>query len=287
MDLNQLRSFLAVTQTLNFTNAARQIGVPQSTVSRHIVDLEDQLDVKLFYRTKRDVQLTEEGRTFLPYAREMLEAEEKGAEAVRQLHEGTAGRLSIAAAASGPVLMDCLRAFGQEYPDIVVDLSFPSGGGVLLEEGEDPCDFHFLPRDLLPCSEEFDSLETDREELCLVAAKGRMPDPENLQTGKFILVSESENPILYMLAMEYFRSRRCSPEIVNESGDVRAVLVSAGAGLGATILPGSLARSCLPGELEILPLGMEISYAAAWKKSLLNPAARLFLEVLRARVRNP
>lgn len=77
MDLNQIRSFLAVTQTLNFTNAAKQNGVPQSTISRQISDLESQLNVRLFYRTKRDVQLTEEGRTFLPYAIEMLDAAKK------------------------------------------------------------------------------------------------------------------------------------------------------------------------------------------------------------------
>ena len=74
MNLNQIKSFLSVSQTLNFTNAAKQNDVPQSTISRQIHDLEQQLGVKLFYRTKRDVRLTEEGRTFLPYAKEILDA---------------------------------------------------------------------------------------------------------------------------------------------------------------------------------------------------------------------
>ena len=51
MDLNQLQSFQAVAKTLSFTGAARRLGVPQSTVSRHISDLEQQLGAKLFYRT--------------------------------------------------------------------------------------------------------------------------------------------------------------------------------------------------------------------------------------------
>ena len=62
MHLNQIKSFITVSQVLNFTNAARQNGVPQSTISRQINDLEQQLGVKLFYRTKRDVRLTQEGR---------------------------------------------------------------------------------------------------------------------------------------------------------------------------------------------------------------------------------
>ena len=83
MHLNQIASFLAVSKTLNFTGAARQLGVPQSTISRQINDLESQLGVRLFYRTKRDVQLTDEGRIFLPYAQEMADAARKGTYAVK------------------------------------------------------------------------------------------------------------------------------------------------------------------------------------------------------------
>jgi DNA-binding transcriptional LysR family regulator len=287
MDLNQIRSFLAVTQTLNFTNAAKQNGVPQSTVSRQINDLETQLNVKLFYRTKRDVQLTEEGRTFLPYAREMMEAAQKGSFAVKQLHEGAKGRLSIATiATSGAFLADCLREFGKAYPDIVIDITYVSSGDALLDEGQDPYDFHFLHADMLPDSEEFDTMATHSDRLCLVVPKGHPladGDLSQLNREKFILVSENESPILYMECMEFFRSRRFSPNVVNESDNVRAVLLSVSAGLGITILPSSQPREIMSSSLDLVPLDLDIGYAVAWKKSLLNPAAKLFLEVLRQR----
>lgn len=149
MNLNQIKSFLSVSQTLNFTNAAKQNDVPQSTISRQIHDLEQQLGVKLFYRTKRDVRLTEEGRTFLPYAREILDAARKGAYAVKQLHDGARGRLNIATVpSSSAFLAKCLRLFGQMYPDIVVDVTYVSSGDPLLGEGEDHYDFHFLYMDM-------------------------------------------------------------------------------------------------------------------------------------------
>jgi DNA-binding transcriptional LysR family regulator len=287
MDLNQIRSFLAVTQTLNFTNAAKQNGVPQSTVSRQINDLETQLNVKLFYRTKRDVQLTEEGRIFLPYAREMMEAAQKGSFAVKQLHEGAKGRLSIATiATSGAFLADCLREFGKAYPDIVIDITYVSSGDALLDEGQDPYDFHFLHADMLPDSEEFDTMATHSDQLCLVVPKGHPladGDLSQLNREKFILVSENESPILYMECMEFFRSRRFSPNVVNESDNVRAVLLSVSAGLGITILPSSQPREIMSSSLDLVPLDLDIGYAVAWKKSLLNPAAKLFLEVLRQR----
>lgn len=290
MDLNQIRSFLAVTQTLNFTNAARQNGVPQSTISRQISDLEEQLGVKLFYRTRRNVQLTEEGRTFLPYALEMMEAARKGTQAVRQLHDGGKGRLAIATiATSGVFLAECLREFGRRYPEVVVDITYVSSGDAMQDEGQDPFDFHFIHGDMLPESEDYDSLITHTDDLCLVVPRGhRLAKQEwdfpDLMDEKFILVSESESPILYMLVQNYFRACRVSPTVINESDSVRAVLLSVSAGLGISILPSSQPREFMRDSLEILPLpGMDapISYALTWKKALLNPAAHLFLEIVR------
>lgn len=293
MDLNQIRSFLAVTQTLNFTNAAKQNGVPQSTISRQINDLETLLGVKLFYRTKRNVELTGEGRTFLPYAQEMMEASQKGAQAVRQLHEGGSGRLAIATiATSGAFLSDCLREFGRRYPEVVVDITYVSSGDALQDEGQDPFDFHFIYGDMLPEAEDFDTLVTHTDELCLVVPKGHPLsradwEPSALNGEKFIMVTEEESPILYMLVQNYFRSCRVSPNVVSQSDNVRAVLLSVSAGLGVTILPASQPKEIMRDWLDILPLpDMEepITYAMAWKKSLLNPAAKLFLDVVKEQV---
>lgn len=290
MNLNQINSFLAVSQTLNFTNAAKQNGVPQSTISRQINDLEQQLEVKLFYRTRRDVRLTEEGRTFLPYAQEILEAAKKGAHAVKQLHDGAKGRLSIATITTcDTFLSDCLRLFGERYPDIVVDITYLSCGDALLNEGEDPYDFHFLYLDLLPDSDEFDSMVTHTENLGLVVPKshplaGSKLDAASLQKEKFILVSEEENPILYMQVMNYCRTHRFFPNIVNHFNDIKPVLLSVSAGLGISILPADATEKNLPASLEFIPiddLDASITCAAAWKRSLLNPAASLFLDIIR------
>ncbi len=279
MDLNQLRSFIAVTQTLNFTSAARQNGVPQSTVSRQINDLEEQLKVRLFYRTKRDVQLTEEGRTFLPYALEILEASKLGAQAVRQLHSGTTGRLSIATiSTSGEFLAGCLRSFHEKYPDIIVDLTCVSGAAALMDEGRDLFDFHFILQDMLPKGDEFDSLVTHKEQLCLVAPIGAELTPEELVNQRLILVTESKFPALRKQIQHYLKTQKLSCTVSNQLDDIHAILLCVSAGLGVSILPASQPAAFLHDSLEIYPLESEITYAVAWKRSLLNPAARLFLE---------
>ena len=302
MHLNQIKSFITVSQVLNFTNAARQNGVPQSTISRQINDLEQQLGVKLFYRTKRDVRLTQEGWAFLPYAQEILDAAKKGAFAVRQLHEGAEGRLSIATIDdSDQFLAMCLQEFSRKYPGIIVDLTYVSHGEPLQSEVDDPYDFHFHYLDMIPDSEEYEIRETHTTQLCFVSSKTGhtdMPNPDDdtdfvdgldfssLPHQKFILISEEENPILYMQIMNYCQTHRFTPQIANRFSDIKSVLLSVGSGLGIAILPLKTADilSALPQTgIQVTPIDDEsyaITCAVAWKKSLLNPAAELFLQII-------
>ncbi|MCI9576747.1 MAG: LysR family transcriptional regulator [Clostridiales bacterium] len=292
MDLNQVNNFLSVAQTLSFSGAARRNGVPQSTVSRHISDLEAELGVKLFYRTKRDVKLTGEGRAFLPYAKEMLETARKANHVVKQLHEGAEGRLSIATIiTSSMVLADCLREFGKRYPDILVDITYVSGCEPEWEEREDKYDFHFLHRDILPEGDDFDFLVTHTDHLGVVVPKGHpmLQEPLNfsaLKAEKFIMVSEEESPLLYMQVLDVCRAHHFSPQIINRFDTVKSVLLSVGAGLGVSILPLAIPRMILPELVEVIPIDdmdTSVTYVAAWKKEILNPAALLFLNILRER----
>lgn len=299
MNLTQLRSFVTVCKTLNFTNAARQLDVPQSTISRQISDLEDQLEVKLFHRTKRDVQLTVEGRTFLSYAQDILDSAQNGINAVKQLHTGAKGRLSIATIDTcGDFLMKCMKTFVEKYPDIMVDINYVSSAEPLMDDGEATCDFNFIYQDMIPENDEFDTIVTHEDPLCLVLPAGHPLTTvkssaaataltgDDLKSEKFIMISEEENPILYMHAMNYCRSQRFFPNIINRARDARAVLLSVSTGLGISIMPESYIQNLnINGELEILHIDEEatsIICAVAWKKSLLNPAASLFLEVIEA-----
>jgi DNA-binding transcriptional LysR family regulator len=77
MDLNLAKTFSFVANTRSFTAAAKQLGVPTSSVSRAVGRLEEQLGVKLFVRTTRKTSLTSAGRMFFEHAsRAILELEE-------------------------------------------------------------------------------------------------------------------------------------------------------------------------------------------------------------------
>lgn len=72
MELRHLRYFVALAETLNFTRAAETLYISQSTLSQQIADLEQELGVKLFERTKRKVELTDAGREILNDTRHIL-----------------------------------------------------------------------------------------------------------------------------------------------------------------------------------------------------------------------
>jgi DNA-binding transcriptional LysR family regulator len=76
-DLSHLRTFLAVSQTLSFTQAARRLGLRQSTVSQHVRRLEDATGRQLFTRDTHSVELTEDGEAMLGFARRILEVQEQ------------------------------------------------------------------------------------------------------------------------------------------------------------------------------------------------------------------
>jgi len=69
MELRHLRYFITVSEELNFSKAAQKLFTAQPSLSQQIKDLENHLNLKLFNRTKRKVELTDEGKVFLDYAR--------------------------------------------------------------------------------------------------------------------------------------------------------------------------------------------------------------------------
>ena len=76
MELRQLKYFLRVADTLNFSTAAKELFITQSTLSQQILQLERDLDQPLFMRNSHEVTLTEAGQTLVPLARETLQAAE-------------------------------------------------------------------------------------------------------------------------------------------------------------------------------------------------------------------
>ncbi len=287
MDLNQINCFISVARTLNFSEAARRNFVSQSTVSRYIGELEKEFGVKLFTRSRRDVMLTDEGKTLLPYAVEITESIKKARSVISRMHKGGVGKISITFdAASGAFAKKCLKKFSSLYPDIAVELQELGGresGQIVTDSAYD---FHFMLRDMLPENNETRSIITHRESLSIVCPVDFAFNKESIQSlqgERFILLSEKENPILYMEIMDVFRTCHLSPA-VSCYDSVKAVLLAVASGLGISVLPTGLVRMQSGGDIksyEIDMLDTSLTFVAAYRKELSNPAACLFLDIIR------
>lgn len=127
-DPGQLRTFLAVSQTLSFTQAARRLGVRQSTVSQHVRRLEDATGRQLFTRDTHSVELTEDGEAMLGFAATILEANERAV----AYFAGTRlrGRLRFGASEDFVLtrLPEILESFRRDHPEVDLELTVELSG---------------------------------------------------------------------------------------------------------------------------------------------------------------
>lgn len=120
MELRQLEYFVAVAEELNFRRAAEKLYIQQPPLSRQIQQLETELGIKLLHRTKREVSLTEVGKTFLDEARLTLAQAQRAIDSVTTQSRLTVG---FSICAFNRVLPKLIQEYRQQYSKIQVDLT--------------------------------------------------------------------------------------------------------------------------------------------------------------------
>jgi DNA-binding transcriptional LysR family regulator len=134
METHQVRYFVALAETLNFTRAAERCNVTQPSLTRAIKLLEDELGGPLFHRERNNTHLTELGRTMQPFLTEIhanILAAKARAQDVMKLRDAS---LDVGLMCTiGPIkLVDLMATFHASYPD--VELRLRDGRGQVLQE---------------------------------------------------------------------------------------------------------------------------------------------------------
>ncbi|WP_303637072.1 MULTISPECIES: LysR family transcriptional regulator [Stenotrophomonas] len=140
--MNQLlamRAFVRVVETESFSRAADQLGIPRSTVSKLVTDLEAHLRVKLIHRTTRTVAATTDGLAYLVHARRIVNDVDSVDNALSGNTLKPHGHLRIDAPASfaTSLLIPALPDFHRQYPDITVAIGISDRTLNVLGEGVD------------------------------------------------------------------------------------------------------------------------------------------------------
>ena len=289
-DINQLSCFISVAETLNFSEAARRNYVSQSSVSRYISDLEKEFGVKLFSRSHRDVVITNEGKTLLPYAIEIVNTIGKAKTIINQLRNGGRGKITLGCDITSLWFPSkCVSDFRKKYPDITIELKTFEAADRSQGITGGEYDFCFMPRDMVPESSEIETLVTHTEPLVAVTQKGgakteKSVNPAQLADKKLVLLSESVAPIVYMEIVDLLRTFHISPEIDSSYNELAPLCIAVSSGLGISVLPRSLAELSSGAYADLIPFGEAdtgIAYAAVWSKSISNPVAELFIKTIK------
>jgi DNA-binding transcriptional LysR family regulator len=137
--LDELKTFATVVDTGSITAAAEQLDQTVSGASRTLGRLEDKLKTTLLRRTTRRLELTEEGRSFLQNAREIIEAVESAEEQIAARRERPSGLLRIDAATPFMlhVIVPLVAGYRERYPHVELELNSSEGVIDLLERRTD------------------------------------------------------------------------------------------------------------------------------------------------------
>ena len=137
--LQDMALFAMVAECGSFTGAAKRAGLPKSSVSQRISQLEQLLGLRLINRTTRQLNLTFAGERYLVHCQEMLQASERATTAIERLRDNPSGRLRITSPAGiGATLLARFNtAFQQAYPGVTLEVSVSDQLHDIVQDGYD------------------------------------------------------------------------------------------------------------------------------------------------------
>lgn len=144
-DLNAMKSFLIVADTLNFSRAAELRNTVQSAISLHIKKLEDELDCKLFDRGRgQSMQLTSQGRAFIGYAQRIMDINAEAIETIRQTKSVRRIRLGTTVTLAMSVIVDALREFADLHETVQIQIDCDRSDALLTKLDAGDIDVAFM-----------------------------------------------------------------------------------------------------------------------------------------------
>ena len=255
---NDLHIFVQAVDNGGFAAAARHLGVPKSTISKRVAELEADLGIRLIHRTSRSFVLTDVGRDFYDHARAAVIEAEAAESVVQRRQAEPQGTVRITA--SVPVaqfyLADRLPALARAYPKLDLQLHVTDRFVDLVREGFDiAIRSHFGP---LPDSDLMQRRMTV-ERITLVASpdylarRGTLARPEDLAAHDGLLTGPASRT--WHLKDEDGREVQVMPMARLIADESSVLLKAAAAGLGIACLPEVISAASLEsGELmRVLP----------------------------------
>jgi DNA-binding transcriptional LysR family regulator len=263
MELRHLRYFIAVAEEGHITRAAERLDMQQPPLSQQIKAIEQELDVQLFLRRARGVELTDAGHAFLEEARATLKQLDRAVETTRRGSRGEQGRLSVGVTSTTPfhpLVPRAIRAFREACPMVSLTLEESLSNQSVDRLRNEQMDVAFIRATL--GDEHGLAVNSLLEEPMVVAlptthalAQGKPQATVSLErlAGETFILYGPPGTGMYDSTIAACQAAGFSPRVGNLGAStqlaprITSTLSLVGAGLGITFVPSSLQRMNMEG----------------------------------------
>jgi DNA-binding transcriptional LysR family regulator len=287
MELRHLRYFVVVAEELNITRAAKLLQMAQPPLSQQIHQLEEELGVTLFHRSKRRIELTDAGQVFLEEARRTLAQAEHARRMAQRAQRSEIGRLvmGFVSEATYDLLPTMLQAYRARFPQVEIVLREMTTMQQVqaLQKGS----IH-LGMLRPPIPETGLNLQIVREEpfVVVLPPTTRFAPSEQLPLSAlseepFVLFPRAISPGVYDQVINLCNQAGFSPIIVQEATELHTILGLVAVGIGVSLLPASARLLRSQGVIyQAFPqTGTQASTALAWRHDSRSSVLFTFLDV--------
>lgn len=287
--LDNVQTFLALAQELNFRRTAERLNLDQSALTRRIQKLEQSLGFRLLERTTREVTLTQAGRRFHEANAHLLRGYAEAVEDARRIAEGKSGRLRVAymAFAATELMPSAVARFSRAYPHIDVSLRYIATQGQKIALANDEVDIGYMigPFD----HPDVRSIQLSSEPLYVVTPRAHpLLQRSRIEVGDLadqdIILGDMRDWEEYRWRLnEMFSAEGVALRVALEASNTLAILGLVAAGLGITILPESLI-GFLGRNVEVRQI-MTPSFRSrtilVWRRANASPLVQSFIQLAR------
>lgn len=287
MELRTLRYFAVVAEEMHFGRAATRLHISQPPLSRQMMNLEEELEVALFDRTKRGIQLTEAGALFLEEVTKVISAVDAATTVAKRAGRGEMGRLTVGffVAATYAVLPKVIRQFRKHSANVnlvLQDMELPKVIEGLIEGVVDvgfvrpPITDHRIAFEVL-LREPFVAAIPDGHRF---ARRSRL-HLRDLADEQFVMFAPQWS-VTYAQIINACHASGFQPRIVQEARRAETVVGLVSSGVGISLMPASARALAVEGvsfkRLDGLPMS---ETAVAWRKDNSSALLKAFLEAAR------
>lgn len=285
MNIRQLKYFLDLAKTLNFTRTAENFFISQTAVTQQIRKLEEIVNVQLFKRTKQYVELTPAGRSFFFDVQEIMQRLDKAVDKAKATSLGVKGNLSVGffIGFSQTKYLHFLKKFREEFSEVDLNLECQTVTNLYQGLINRKYDLVFNIKFDVENNNLIKYKELAQYRLCAVMpsehplANAVSIPRSRLKNEQFILNEFKGAPHdgTQFMMEDYFRAGFV-PKVIMQTNDTQIILMMVYIGMGITIVPefwAHLAKQIL--NLAFVPLegdNEKISLVVAWNKQNSNPA---------------